>query len=145
MGIATKLRHSLTGRIAPMVWITVCLSLFIGLTFGLSLDIVQDSVLHNTVYVGLDKNIWGWLIFGAAGGILTGMFTKKPAIISLGSVWGFMLWLYALILLGIGGHFYVMVTVGLYNTLFMGYMFLANSLGALERESLTNWHDDGTI
>lgn len=143
--IFSNLQHSLTGPIAPTVWLFVVLGMFIGVVFGMNFDFVQDSVLHSTVYIGLGKDVWGWLLFGASTAGFVGLWKELPAITGPASTAVFMLWSYATILLFIGGHYYVMITVGLLNVLAWAYIFLANSVGALRRRTLTGARQDDTI
>lgn len=125
--------RTLTPRIAPMVYIMMMVSVFIGFCFMTGLLMGGgESVLYNTDIL-FDRNLWGLLLFFSASTAEIGFYTKKKAWIMAGGMVGFLLWLFACIGLFMAAHWYALITFGLFHLLFHGYVYLASSLNVLER------------
>lgn len=128
------INKSLNTTIAPMVYIMMFMSLIIGLNFAYGS--VEDSILYHTVFVGVAKSTWGIILTVAATLCLSGFVSSNKSLISVGSAAGFATWIYATVLLVMAGHYYIAITVGAFHALFMGYVFLATSMGYLWRQPL---------
>lgn len=132
--ILNFLIKSLTPQIAPMVYIVMGVSVFIGFCFATGFWIGgNESILYqNGVLV--NKQLWGFVLFMTATCAELGMIFNKPRWIILGGIAGFMAWLFASIALALEHHWYLLGSVALLHLLFHGYVYLATSLGILRRE-----------
>lgn len=128
--------RTLTPRIAPMVYIMMAVSAFIGLCFCTGLFVGHgESILYMTQIL-VDKTLWGLLLFVSGVVAEIGFFKKMPRLVKAGSMGGFLLWLFASIGLIIASHWYALITLGLFQLAFHGYVYLAESLGVLERSAI---------
>lgn len=129
---------SLTTQIAPMVYVMMGVSVVIGFCFstGALVDNGRSKLFAAGAFI--PSTAWGCMLFLVAGISLIGMITKHPAPVKTGSLFGFMLWLLATINLAYTHNYYGFLILGLFHTIFQGYVYLSSSLGVLEREALTN-------
>lgn len=126
--------RTLTPRIAPMVYIMMGVSVFIGFCFMTNTLVAEsESILYDTGVL-VDKQIWGGILFGTATCAELGFFLKHKGLILLGGIAGFMAWLFASISLVMEDHWYILISVAMFHLLFHGYVYLAGSLDLLERE-----------
>lgn len=126
--------HTLTPRISPMVYIMMGVSVFIGFCFMTDILVAEsESILYNAGVL-VHKQVWGALLFCTATCAEIGFIIKEKAMIILGGIAGFMAWLFAAIALFMESHWYILISVALFHLFFHGYVYLATSLGLLERE-----------
>lgn len=134
--LRTFIIKTLTTNVAPMVYIMMFVSAFIGFCFatGLLLGPAQ-SILYTTAIL-LDKQLWGVLV--CLGSLIAewGFYKRNRGVVMVGSFIAFCLWLFAGIGLFLAGHYYVFITLALFQLLFQGYVYLSASLDVLERESI---------
>jgi hypothetical protein len=127
---------TLTPRVAPMIYIMMFVSIFVGFCFwtGFLID-PNESVLYNaSVLIPFEQ--WGFLLFFTATTTEIGLYLKQWTLVSIGGIGGFMLWLMASIGLFMNTNFYALVSFGLFHLLFHGYVYLAAALGVLERAAI---------
>jgi hypothetical protein len=123
----------LTWNTSPMVYFLVFVSQFIGLCFGFHLLVGDtESILYRTGTL-VDRELWGVLLLVVASALQLGLITNNKWLTTFGGMGGFLLWLSACIDLVLNEHWYVFVTVALMHTLFHTYVYLAASLGYLEK------------
>ena len=127
---------SLTPRIAPMVWVTMFVSVIIGFCFATGFLVGAGQSVLFTSGVLIPRHAWGVLLFVSSVVCEVGFATKKLKIVSLGGFVNFVLWLFASISLAVSGFHFALLTAGIFHTIFNGYVYLASSLGVLERESI---------
>lgn len=145
MGKMTKMIvKSLTTKIAPMVYIMMFVSVFVGFCFATGFLVGGgESVMFRSGTL-ISTTLWGCLLLVTATAAEIGFFTKRYKLISFGGLGGFMVWLLAAIDLAISSHPYALVSFALFHMVFHGYVYLAASLGVLQRESIyrTSFDDD---
>lgn len=133
----TLVMKTLSTKIAPMVYIMMFVSVFIGFCFMTGLLVAgAESVLYDTGVL-VHRQIWGGVLFVTATTAMTGFITKTAWMIESGGIAGFMAWLFASISLIIEAHFYILVSVALFHLLFHGYVYLASRTGLLYRVAFT--------
>jgi hypothetical protein len=121
-----------------MVYIMMGVSIFVGFCFFTGYLVGDSSILYK-VGVLLERNIWGAVLFLAAGLAEYGMIFKQRMAIVYGSLIGFMVWLFACISLVLEHEWYVFVTFTAFHLVFHGYVYLASSLNILEREPVQSF------
>ena len=135
--VAQFVHRTLTPRIAPMVYIMMMVSVFIGFAFMTGwLASPTESILYS-VGVLVHKQIWGALLFITATMAEVGFIIDNDRLIQLGGMWGFMLWLFACIALAMAGQWYVFIAVGCFHLIFHGYVVLSTSLGYIRRSPIS--------
>lgn len=133
--IIDLIHKSLTTKIAPIVYIMMGVSMFIGFCFMTDLLVgSSESILYDTGVL-VHKQAWGALLFLTATCAEAGFFLKKHGLILLGGMSGFMAWAFASVALFMEQHWYILISVALFHLLFHGYVYLAQSLGVLERSA----------
>lgn len=133
MVVLDFIHRSLTTRVAPMVYIMMGVSVFIGFCFGTGIFMASVESILYTSGVLLPRQTWGTILLLTALLAEVGFLTKNLSLIKVGGLAGFAMWLLASIELALDGHWYVFVTVGMLHLLFHGYVYLAASMGVLER------------
>ena len=131
--IATWVHRTLTPTIAPMVYVMMGVSVFIGFCFATGLFVGPTESIVYSVGVLVDKQAWGAALFATSLLAEVGFITDSDRLIQLGGLWGFMLWLFACIALFMSNQFYILIAVGLFHLVFHGYVVLATSLGYIRR------------
>lgn len=126
---------TLTPRVAPMVYVMMGVSVFIGLCFytGWLVENGESILFANGAVIPVKE--WGGLLFLAAGLSEIGLIAKWWSLVTWGSLAAFALWLLATIDLAQGNHWYTFIVLGLFHMFFQGYVYLAASVGVLERGS----------
>lgn len=133
MRLITAIEKSLTTRIAPMVYVMMFVSVIIGFCFFTGLLVAgSESVLYSSGVL-IDSKTWGLMLFTTASIAEIGFLKKNLLLVRVGGLSGFSLWLLASIDLALESHWYVLATVGLFHLVFHGYVYLASSMGVLER------------
>lgn len=127
---------SLTTRVSPMVYIMMLVSAFIGFCFFTGFFIAPGESILFTSGTLIPADVWGALLFICSITCEIGFLKRKWGMVSVGSFGAWMLWLFATISLLLGGHIYAFVALGLFHLSFQGYVYLASSLGVLERQSM---------
>lgn len=141
MNIMEKIRDllikSLTTRVAPMVYIMMFVSVVIGFCFMTNTFVDSgESVLFNAESHIVPVDVWGAMLFCTASVCEFGLLFKKWELVGLGGMGGFALWLMASIDLFQNAHWYAFMVLGMFHLLFHGYVYLAASLGVLERQAI---------
>lgn len=136
MRIAQLIHKTLTPRIAPMIYVMMGVSAFIGFAFATGLWVGPGESVLYSVGVLVNKQIWGAALLITASIAEVGFITDNDRLIQLGGLWGFMLWLFACIALFMAAQWYVLVAVGLFHLIFHGYVVLATSLGYIRRSPI---------
>lgn len=129
---------TLDTRIAPMVYIIMGVSVIIGFCFATGFLMVpsgSESVLYDTGVL-VHRQLWGAVLFCTATAAEFGFIFKKPALMKLGGIAGFMAWLFAAVALTLAGHYYILLTVAMLHLLFHGYVYLATSTGYIYRQRI---------
>lgn len=132
--IAEFIHKTLTPTIAPMIYVMMGASVFIGFAFATGFFMSgTESVLWNTGVL-VHRELWGTILFFTATIAEVGFLTNNDGLISLGGVCGFMAWTFATISVALAGHWYILVSVCLLHLLFHGYVVLATALGYIRRQ-----------
>ena len=126
----------LTTRIAPMVYVMMFVSVIVGFCFGTGFLVHHGESIMYDSGVLISRTIWGYLLLATATVCEIGFFTKKTKLVSIGGFSGFLIWLLATIDLCLSGHPYALITFAMFHMVFHVYVYLAASLGVLERESI---------
>ena len=129
------LKATLDTEIAPMIYITMFVSVFIGFCFMTGIWVGGSESILYTTGVLVHKQSWGAFLFVTASAAELGFITKRKSLMILGGISGFMVWTFACISLIMNGYWYILITVGLFQMLFHGYVYLAASLDYIRRES----------
>lgn len=136
MKIADLLRKSLTGRVSPMVYIMLALeSIVRGICFLFGwLVSPQDSIIYASGTI-IDTHLWGaWIAFTGAIAFY-GLWNNNNEMAKLGGFTGFLGWTFATIGLITAGKWFAVIVIGLFEILFMCYIYLASSLGVINRHA----------
>lgn len=123
--------------IAPMIYVMMGVSVFIGFAFMTGFLASQAESILYSVGVLVNKQVWGAALFTTASIAEVGFITDNDRLIQLGGLWGFMLWLFACIALAMHGQWYVFIAVGCFHLIFHGYVVLATSLGYIRRPPIS--------
>jgi hypothetical protein len=131
--------RALTPRISPMVYVMEFISVIIGFCFFTHFLVGHgESVLFaNGALIPID--IWGGLLFFVGVITETGLYKKVWPMVSFGGLGGFALWLLATIDLLMHGHFYAVLVLSGFHMVFQAYIYLASSLGVLERQAINRY------
>lgn len=122
-----------------MIYVMMGVSVIIGFCFATGLGMGgSESILYDTGVL-VSKEVWGLILFCTASCAEIGFMTSRKSLILLGGIAGFAAWLFACIALLLAAHWYIFLTVGLLHLLFHGYVYLATSLGYIERRTLDDW------
>lgn len=126
---------TLTPRVAPMVYVMMAVSAFIGFCFMTNTWVGgAESILYDSGVL-VHKRLWGAVLFTAAASAEVGFVLKNRAVVLASSMVGFMAWLFASIATIDDAHWYILISVTGLHLVFHGYVYLAASLGVLERTS----------
>lgn len=132
--------RSLTPQIAPMVYIMMTVSVIIGFCFATGLGVSPETSILFSAGTIVDRGWWGAGLCASAFVSLAGMICNRDRWISTGALGGFAAWGFAATSILFSGNIYGFVTFGLFHLVFMGYVFLATTLGVLRRLPVgTDW------
>ena len=125
-------------RISPVIYMMVLASVIIGFFFATGFLVGNtESVLYSSGVL-LNKQIWGGILLISSILSLYGLRSRRKEIMTTASSVSAMLWMFACISLLIQAHFYVLFGVYLVHLLCHIYIYLASSLGYLERTCSTS-------
>lgn len=135
MRFITFVAKSLDTVISPMVYImtTVSVAIGFGYTFLTGLADIQNSLLFKSGIPGFRFSIWGALLLVASLTTLSGLVKKKRWLVEPGASLAFMLWCFAALTYLVHGFFFAFATFALFHMVFYGYVYLASSLGVIQR------------
>lgn len=134
--VVAVLYRALTTRIAPMVYIMMGVSAFIGFCFMMEVWVGgAESILYDSGVL-IHKRVWGLVLFLSSLVSLTGFAIKQRPVVIVSSMIGFMAWLFASFAVAQDNHWYILITVTGLHLTFHAYVYLAASLGVLERASV---------
>ena len=124
---------SLTGRISPMVYVMMFVSVIIGFFFATGFDMgLSESILYSTGVL-IHRGWWGLALLITASIAEIGFFVKDRTLIGAGAIGGFSLWAFAAFSSLLAGHMFILLSPALFHLVFHGYVILASSLNVLER------------
>lgn len=125
----------MTASVAPMVYLLMFISAFIGGVFASGIDIGSDQSILWNIGVVVDRQIWGSVLLTTSTLALIGFARENDRLIGIGGLSGFMAWLFAAISYATNAHWYVFITVAMLHMMFHVYVYLANACGVLYRET----------
>jgi len=122
---------TLRPSVTPLGYLVVLHSFIFGssfLFFGWT-KAVQSIILYQ-IGALIGVQLWGILVFLAAGGLLIGLARRNLPIVNVGSFAMFMLWLFAVIVYFMNGFWLQGILAGV-TMLYYGYFNLAAFMGRL--------------